>query len=71
MKFKAAPDTEVNGCDQAGNAWPEPLRFGKKGELVVPDDQQDVVAALEGAVAAGIVKRVSARTVEPDGNKEA
>jgi hypothetical protein len=49
---------EINGVDQDGNVWPEPLRFGKDGTLTVPDDQQDVIAALESAVGAGAVERV-------------
>ena len=50
-------DAEINGADAAGNVWPEPLAF-KGGTLTVPDDQQDVVSALESAVAAGIIERV-------------
>lgn len=49
---------EVNGVDQDGNVWPEPVHFGKDGTLTVPDDQQDVVAALESAVGAGVIQRV-------------
>lgn len=49
---------EINGVDQDGNVWPEPLTFGKDGTLTVPDDQQDVVAALESAVGGGVVTRV-------------
>ena len=58
MRYKAEPGTEVNGVDQAGNVWPAPLAFDDKGHLEVPDDQQDVIAALEGAVAAGAISRV-------------
>jgi hypothetical protein len=50
---------EINGVDQDGNVWPEPITFGKDGMLTVPDDQQDVVTALESAVGAGVIKRVS------------
>jgi len=49
---------EINGNDQDGNVWPEPLRFGKDGTLTVPDDQQDVITALESAVGAGVIERV-------------
>jgi hypothetical protein len=58
-KYKAEAGTEVNGVDQDGNVWPEPIVFGKDGTLTVPDDQQDVVTALESAVGAGAIKRVS------------
>jgi hypothetical protein len=58
-KYKAEAGTQINGVDQDGNVWPEPLVFGKDGTLTVPDDQQDVVTALEGAVGAGAIKRVS------------
>jgi hypothetical protein len=58
-KYKAEAGTQVNGVDQDGNVWPEPIVFGKDGTLTVPDDQQDVVTALESAVGAGVVKRVS------------
>jgi hypothetical protein len=61
-KFKAEPGTEVNGVDQDGNVWPEPLTFGKDGTLTVPDDQQDVIAALESAVGGGVVTRVKERS---------
>jgi hypothetical protein len=50
-------DTEINGADAEGNVWPEPLVF-KGGTITVPDDQQDVVAALESAVGAGVLERV-------------
>lgn len=50
---------EITGVDQNGNVWPEPITFGKDGTLTVPDDQQDVVTALEAAAdAGGVVKRV-------------
>jgi len=57
-KYKAPAGTEINGNDQDGNVWPEPLVFGKDGTLSVPDDQQDVVTALESAVGAGVIERV-------------
>jgi hypothetical protein len=55
--YRAAPGTEVNGVDQAGNAWPKPLKFSEKGVLKVPDDQQDVVTALDGAAANGHIEK--------------
>jgi hypothetical protein len=56
-KYRAEPGTEINGNDQQGNVWPKPFVFGKDGTLSVPDDQQDVVAALESAADAGAIKR--------------
>jgi hypothetical protein len=50
-------DTEINGADAQGNVWPEPLVF-KGGSVTVPDDQQDVIAALESAVGAGVLEKV-------------
>lgn len=58
--FKAEPGTQVLSCDHAGNVWPEPLVFDADGYLGVPDDQQDVIAALEGAVGNGAVSRAQA-----------
>lgn len=49
--YTAEPGTEVNGVDQAGNVWPKPLKFDAKGVLKVPDDEQDVITALDGAAA--------------------
>lgn len=63
-KFKAEAGTEINGNDHDGNVWPKPLVFGKDGTLTVPDDQQDVITALESAVGAGVVERVK----EPAGS---
>ena len=56
---------EINGVDHDGNVWPEPLRFGKDGTLTVPDDQQDVVTALESAAAAGAIERVQEPSRSP------
>ena len=50
--FYGDETTEVMSADQAGNVWPEPLVF-TGGTLEVPDDEQDVIAALEGAAANG------------------
>lgn len=58
MRYKAEPGTEINGNDQQGNVWPEPLVFDKSGTLIVPDDQQDVIAALESAAANGAITKV-------------
>jgi hypothetical protein len=49
--YRAKEGTEVNSSDQAGNPWPKPLRFPKSGELKVPDDQQDLILALDAAAA--------------------
>lgn len=57
MRYKAEPGAVVGGCDQQGNVWPEPFVFDDKGYLEVPDDQQDVISALEGAVNVGAIKR--------------
>lgn len=57
--YRASPGTEVNGVDQAGNVWPKPLSFGEKGVLKVPDDQQDVITALDGAAANGHIVKES------------
>jgi len=59
---------ELNGVDQDGNVWPEAISFGKDGTLTVPDDQQDVIAALESAVGAGVVERV--KESKPSSGKE-
>jgi ABC-type cobalt transport system substrate-binding protein len=58
--YHANEGTEVNSVDQAGNPWPKPLTFPKSGELKVPDDQQDVIIALDAAAAtvASPIKRV-------------
>jgi len=56
-KFKGEPGTQVNGNDHDGTVWPEPLVFGKDGTLTVPDDQPDVIAALDSAVDAGVIER--------------
>ena len=49
---------EINGVDQGGNTWPKPRAFDNKGYMDVNDDEQDVIAALESAVAAGVVTKV-------------
>ena len=59
--FYGDETTEVMSADQAGNVWPEPLVF-TGGTLEVPDDEQDVIAALEGAAANGAI---------PDGGSRA
>jgi hypothetical protein len=64
--YKAEPGTEVNGNDDQGNVWPEPVVFGKDGTVTVPDDQQDVVAALESAVDAGAIERVKEPARSPN-----
>lgn len=58
--YKAEPGTQISSCDQAGNVWSEPLVFNQDGYLKVPDDEQDVITALEGAVANGVVSRAQA-----------
>jgi hypothetical protein len=65
-KYKAEPGTEVNGVDHQGNVWPKPFVFGKDGTLSVPDDQQDVVSALESAADAGAIKRVKEPARSPN-----
>lgn len=69
--YKAEPGTEINSADQAGNVWPKPLVFGKDGTLKVPDDEQDVIAALEGAVGTGVVVRVKEKAKADPNAKEA
>ena len=63
--FKSAPGAVISSNDQAGNVWPEPMVFDDNGYLGVPDDQQDVIVALEGACARGSVKRAEAPPSRP------
>ena len=52
--FYGDETTEVMSADAQGNVWDEPLVF-TGGSVEVPDDQQDVIAALEGAVGNGAI----------------
>ena len=52
--FYGDETTEIMSADAQGNVWEEPLVF-TGGSVEVPDDQQDVISALEGAVGNGAI----------------
>jgi hypothetical protein len=59
MKYRAKePETVIQASDRDGNVL-EPIVFGKDGTLTVKEDNPDLIAVLEDAVAAGTVERVT------------
>lgn len=66
--YKAEPGTEVQSADAQGNVWDKPIVFPKSGSLTVPDDQQDVVSALDSAAGAGAIQKVTTRSRKADPN---
>ena len=52
--FYGDETTEIMSADAQGNVWEEPLVF-TGGTVEVPDDQQDVIAALQSAVGNGAI----------------